>query len=90
MQPCLQLPALGAVVKTAERRETELQAELEGANKSLKELENTIRVLQIRHETEVSKLKDEHLGNLSFSLIIFIFVHSMPTHHWNRFGFHSP
>jgi predicted nucleic acid-binding Zn-ribbon protein len=54
--------ALGAVVKTAERRETELQAELEGANKSLKELENTIRVLQIRHETEVSKLKDEHLG----------------------------
>lgn len=56
--------ALTNVVKAAEQRETELQAELSGANKSLKELETTIRVLQIRQETEITRLKDEHMLRL--------------------------
>eukprot|EP00036_Acanthoecidae_sp_10tr_P014128 CAMPEP_0206294754 /NCGR_PEP_ID=MMETSP0106_2-20121207/4819_1 /ASSEMBLY_ACC=CAM_ASM_000206 /TAXON_ID=81532 /ORGANISM="Acanthoeca-like sp., Strain 10tr" /LENGTH=1315 /DNA_ID=CAMNT_0053725397 /DNA_START=71 /DNA_END=4018 /DNA_ORIENTATION=+ len=56
--------ALATIAKAAERRETELQAELTGANKSLKELENTIRVLQMRHETEVSRMKDAHMMRL--------------------------
>jgi chromosome segregation ATPase len=56
--------ALTTVVKAAQQRETELQAELAGANKSLKELETTIRVLQIRQKSELTRVNDEHAARL--------------------------
>eukprot|EP00041_Stephanoeca_diplocostata_P030020 m.898505 g.898505 ORF g.898505 m.898505 type:complete len:1335 (-) comp23674_c0_seq8:177-4181(-) len=49
-----------SLVAAAQQREAELMAELKGATRSIADFENTIRILQMRHDVEITKLQNDH------------------------------
>lgn len=49
-----------SLVAAAQQREAELTAELKGATRSIADFESTIRILQMRHDVEITKLQNDH------------------------------